>query len=111
MTDSRQPGEPMQGVNASGDSRTSAVARRYLTITELSVSTTLSVGTLRRLYKLGQVVGYQPGGPRTRIVFPPDAIEQAVRAMSGTPTPPTGTPSESTRPPQRGPRPKWLDAS
>lgn len=111
MTASHQPAQPAQDFDASSDGRTTAVARRYLTIEELSILTTFSVSTLRRLRKRGLIVGYQPGGPRTRIVFPPDAIEQVVRAMSGTPTSLPATPSDSAEPPLRGPRPKWLDAS
>jgi hypothetical protein len=64
-----------------------------------------------RLYKRGQIVGYQPGGPRTRIVFSADTLEQLAGVMPRTPISTTGTPSESKTTPQRGPRPKWLDAS
>src|SRR6516225_2482345 len=53
---------------------------RYLTLAELSAQTTLSESTLKRLCQKGAIPFYQPGGPRTRIVFPPDAIEQALFA-------------------------------
>ena len=79
-------------------------AGRYLTIEELSVATTLSVSTLRRLMKKGAIVGHQPGGPRTRIVFRPDTIEQASGGAApggGQPTPDEGDA------PLRGPRPRW----
>ena len=109
MTDPRPFSQNLQGVNAPGDIMPDAVARRYLSIEELSASTTLSISTLRRLYKQGLIVGYQPGGPRTRIVFPPDAIEQVSRATSEPPC--TGTPSKSPKTAQRGPRPQWMDRS
>jgi excisionase family DNA binding protein len=88
--------------HAPSDGDRSVVARNYLTIEELSLRTTLSVSTLRRLFKRGLIVGYQPGGPRTRILFPNDAVERAatVGATSETET-------EFTKAPPRGPRPKW----
>jgi excisionase family DNA binding protein len=79
---------------------------RYVTIQELAAITTLSVSTLRRLLKKGKLVGHQPGGPRTRIVFRADALELAAKAMQ------EGTADEQLRPeptstPTRGPRPRW----
>jgi excisionase family DNA binding protein len=81
------------------------VARGYLGIEELAAYTGLSVSTLRRLWRRGRITGFQPGGPRTRVVFPPDAIEQAVRLP---PDPRAGTPARPADAPRRGPRPKWL---
>ncbi len=84
-----------------------------LTIEELAAATTLSVSTIRRLVKTGAIVGHQPGGPRHRIMFPPDAIEQATKvakppaAESGPSLPPPGP---TGRPP-RGPRPRWFEKS
>ena len=80
-------------------------ACRYLTIEELSLATTLSVSTLRRLLKKGLIASHQPGGPRTRIIFRPDAIERASEAAApagGQPAPDVGDA------PPRGPRPRWL---
>ena len=50
--------------------------RRYLTVEELSKATTLSVSTLRRRFKEGSIVGFQPGGRGSKILFPIDAIEK-----------------------------------
>ena len=82
---------------------------RYLTIAELSAATTLSVSTLRRLLKRGIIVGHQPGGPRHRLVFLPEAIEQATRAAQVTTAACTpGNTESSTKPrPLSGPQPKW----
>jgi excisionase family DNA binding protein len=80
-------------------------ARGYLTIEELAEHTGFSVSTLRRLWRKRQIVGFQPGGRRTRVVFPPDAIEQASRATQGAAA---GPPESRTATPRRGPRPKWL---
>jgi hypothetical protein len=109
--DPRQPAPHGQDIQASGAGSDSAITRPYLTIEELSARTTLSVSTLRRLYKRGLIVGYQPGGPRTRIVFPAHALEQLTVARSNTSIPTTATSPESKHFPQRGPRPKWLGAS
>jgi len=49
--------------------------RTYLDIVELSVATGLSISTINRLKKQGKIPCYQPGGPRTRVLFPADAIE------------------------------------
>jgi hypothetical protein len=77
---------------------------RYLTIEQLAATTTLSVSTLRRLCKRGILVGLQPGGPRTRIVFAPDAIEQAVKAALPADNVPARPRKTGALP---GPRPRW----
>ncbi len=82
---------------------------RYLTIEELSAATTFSVSTIRRLVKKRVIVGHQPGGPRHRIVFPPEAIERVVRLATQAEGADAPSPSRSGPPqnPSRGPRPKW----
>ncbi len=80
MTESRQPRRDGPG-DREADVAASGAVLRYLTIQELATRTTLSVSTLRRLIKKGKLIGHQPGGPRTRMVFRPDAIEQATTAM------------------------------
>lgn len=93
-------------------SRTAAPDRGaagYLTIDELAAVTTLSVSTLRRLVKQGRLVGHQPGGPRHRVLFPPDAVERA--AAAATPAAPAAPPPKVTTHPRRGPRPKWRAGS
>jgi excisionase family DNA binding protein len=85
---------------------------RYLTTVELSELTGISVSTIQRLCRKGQLPFYQPGGPRTRIVFPPDAFEQATQAnQKATGLPPNDPAAASPENPQRGPRPKWQDGS
>src|SRR5947209_8719227 len=73
---------------APGDPRTNepraGAARRFLTITELAEQTGISVSTLQRLRRKGAIPCFQPGGPRTRVVFPPDAIEQADQLRQNT---------------------------
>lgn len=82
-----------------------AAGRGYLRIEELAAYTGVSVSTIRRLWRRRHIRGFQPGGPRTRVVFPLDALEQVVRA--GQPAISDG-PADPTDRPERGPRPKWL---
>jgi excisionase family DNA binding protein len=103
MTTSDQRSDPPRGSRITGES-SAQLAREYLTIEELAARSGLSVSTLRRLRKKGLIAGIQPGGPRTRLVFKPDAIEQMVSAPAPLPpAPDTATP----RPPLRGPAPRW----
>ena len=112
MTAPDQPptGEPAP---ASQDAVAREQVARYLTIEELSAETRLSVSTLRRLTKKGLIVGYQPGGPRHRIVFPPDAIESAAKVATTPAAEVAAKPTRSgpTGRPQRGPQPKWFRQS
>jgi excisionase family DNA binding protein len=102
MAEPRQPTAATPSTDSAGNPRPAGC---YLTIEELSAATTLSVSTLRRLMKKGSIVGHQPGGPRTRIVFRPDAIEQASGAATSSGEQPA--PNVGDAPP-RGPRPRWL---
>ncbi len=111
MAEPQPPPSSKSSARESNDSTSADDARRYLTIDELSARTTLSVSTLRRLYRRGQLVGYQPGGPRTRIVFPPDAIEQAVQATATALVPRPSPPLDPMHAPGRGPRPQWMQHS
>jgi excisionase family DNA binding protein len=82
--------------------------RKCLTIEELSQWTGLSVSTIRRRVKDGTIPFLQPGGRRSRIVFPPDIVERLIQITSqkSTNTEPIAViPPE--KPQRRGPRPKW----
>lgn len=109
MTDPRQPRTPAP---TPADAQRQCPVR-YLTIEELSAATTLSVSTLRRLKKKGVIIGHQPGGPRHRVVFTPNALEQAADAQKpgGAASDQKAPPSGGTTRPQRGPRPKWARGS
>src|ERR1700676_619988 len=61
---------------------------KYLNYEELRDQTGLSLSTLRRLVKAGRLPFFQPGGPRTRIIFPADVIERALRSLTVSPLPP-----------------------
>ena len=56
--------------------------RKYVDIGELAARTGMSPSTINRLKKQGKIPFYQPGGKRTRVLFPPDAIEQASSSQS-----------------------------
>ena len=89
---------------ASGDFFPGAQAPRYLTIEAFAALTTLSESTIQRLIKSGKLKPFQPGGPRHRLLFAADALEQSP------PVPTSGSvPTSTSKPtrPKRGPRPKW----
>lgn len=52
-----------------------STAECYLTIEQFAELSTLSVPTLRRLVKKAAIDAIQPGGPRTRVLFRRDALE------------------------------------
>ena len=72
----------------------------WLTISELSAQSRLSVSQLRRLAKAGRIPFLQPGGPGGKLLFPPDALLKAN-------DPPQESAGVSVRP-QHGRRPNWL---
>ncbi len=108
MTHSPSPSEPpLDDPQSARDPQ--APNRRYLTVGEFSAITGLSLSTLQRLCRKGALPFFQPGGPRTRKVFSPDAIEQARQAQRVAPSQiPHRDGPESIQDTPRGPRPKWL---
>jgi len=76
--------------------------RTYLTTPELAAQTGLSISTIRRLVSSGRLRPIQPGGPRHRLVFLANAIEQ-INPEIQTPEDPVGSPVKSPR----GPAPRW----
>ena len=88
-------------------------ARTCLSYEELSVQTGLSLSTLRRRVKEGKLPCIQPGGRRTRIVFPVDVVERLLQHASNSSetatVPPAPKPARpAANPTHHGPRPKWL---
>jgi excisionase family DNA binding protein len=107
MADNSLPPKVLQPDATHGTSIGERV-RRYLTISELSDATGISISTLRRLLRKGTLPFYQPGGPRTRIVFPIDAIEQATKTNKGAARQSDDAIAASEAP-ARGPRPRWQE--
>lgn len=89
--------------------------KRYLKLNELVQVSGLSEATIRRRVKDGGLPFHQPGGPRTILLFPVDAIERANSLAHGadgadqadlvsTNSPSTPSGNQFSR---RGPRPRW----
>lgn len=84
-------------------------AWKLLSIKELRDRTGFSVSTLRRRVKDGTLAKFQPGGPRTRMAFHPDALDQTPPQDPEPSQQPTHTvaASEEATDKLSGPRPKW----
>ncbi|MBL8797084.1 MAG: helix-turn-helix domain-containing protein [Planctomycetia bacterium] len=77
--------------------------KQYLDIDELSTLSGLSVSTLRRYVRQGKIIALQPGGPGSRLLFRPDALERA-----GTLPEDTGEPVSPGPRQLPGRRPGWM---
>ena len=82
--------------------------RSCLNIDELSAKSGLSLSTLRRRLREGKLPYLQPGGPRTRVLFPADILD---RLVNQTPAILASQPDAVTLPKPastaRGPQPRW----
>jgi excisionase family DNA binding protein len=98
--------------------RAEASQRMYLTKKELAARTGLSPTTIQRYKKDRKLPFYQPGGEGAKLLFPPNAVEAALRQLqqeqeavtSSASTARNGA-SESGRTTAvgrlSGPRPRW----
>jgi hypothetical protein len=90
-------------------------SRRYLSPQEFSRLSGLSLATVHRYLKAGKLPYRQPGGHRTRILIPVDALEpragdtpaQVAAQPSAAPPPSPETPVVSTSTRLPGPKPQW----
>ena len=57
---------------------TASHQKTYLDIFELSARSDVSVPTIRRYVRKGTIKAFQPGGPGSKLLFLPDALERAV---------------------------------
>jgi excisionase family DNA binding protein len=80
----------------------------YLNYKELSADTGISVSTLRRRVQAGQLPFFQPGGRRTRVVFPADLVERLLQSPTESPALSPETPPPPTNAIRHGPPPKWI---
>jgi excisionase family DNA binding protein len=81
----------------------------YLTYKALSAKTGISLSTLRRRVKEGKLQHCQPGGKRTRVIFPQDVVERLMRTDDHNPEPTRESPPLTGGADRRsGPAPKWL---
>jgi excisionase family DNA binding protein len=90
----------------------------YLSPAEFADLCGLSVETVRRRLRDGGLPRVQPGGPRTRLLIPADALDRALTAASASGRPDTGPgPDTAPQPPPTspaplpGPAPKWRRAT
>ena len=87
-------------------SRHNRPAKQYLNISELSARSGLSVSTIRRLVDNGKIEVFQPGGPRTKLLFRPGALEITPRAGDAPDS--NAATSGPNRPQLSGRRPGWM---
>src|SRR4051812_3326483 len=89
-----------------------AMERRYLSVDEFAHWSGLSVSTIRRRLAGGTLRSVQPGGPRTRILIPCDALDETASRQPAPDAPPQAPADQQPEPvhaPRRpGPRPRWL---
>lgn len=72
----------------------------WLSAKELAEQVGVCESTIRRLKRLGQIRYVQPGGPGSRVLFPPNAFdvtEQPSQEQRG-PRPQSAEPTESSKP-------------
>src|SRR4051794_8036102 len=89
--------------------------KRYLSPQEFSRLSGLSLATVHRYLRKGKLPHRQPGGRRTRILIPVDALEpragdtpaQVTAEACAAPPPSPETPDVSTSTRLPGPRPQW----
>jgi len=85
--------------------------RSHLSPQEFAQKTGLSLATVNRRLKAGDIPFSQPGGPRSRILIPAAALDSASSHSASSPElaePSSAAPTESDPPRQRGPKPRWL---
>jgi hypothetical protein len=89
-------------------------SRRLLSPQQFSQLTGLSLATVHRYLKSGKLSYLQPGGPRSRILIPSDALgppsqvtstQSQATAMSVVPPPSAGSTQIEHL---RGPLPRWI---
>jgi excisionase family DNA binding protein len=61
--------------------------KTLISITELSYTNGLSISTIRRLVRRGQIPFVQPSGKGGKLLFPPDAVERSGLAANASVSP------------------------
>jgi predicted DNA-binding transcriptional regulator AlpA len=79
------------------------VSKQYLSVDELSQRSGLSVSTIWRLKRSGQIPYFQPAGENHLVKFPFDAIECGMSRSTSTVV------LEQFEKRLPGPQPKWTD--
>ena len=86
--------------------------QRYISIQDLSEISGLSVSTLRRRVLDGSLAAAQPGGRRTRLLFPVDILDRLMPTKDQAATEPLAVTTDfsavaRTQESIPGPKPKW----
>lgn len=79
---------------------------KYLSYADFSTQSGLSISTLQRRVKEGRLRSVQPGGPRTRVLIPTDALEATPPKNDAPPPPAAPQIDPDSRLPGRPP--DWL---
>jgi hypothetical protein len=84
--------------------------QKYCDFEEFARLTGLSVSTLKRRKRDGSLFYFQPGGPRSRVLIPRDAIERVLsqpKLAVNVPEKPSPAHLNTKTPRLPGPLPKW----
>ena len=111
MDDGSQTHTSGKGAENRSDAAAKESRRSCLSYEEVRAQTGLSLSTLRRRVQEGTVPFMQPGGPRTRVFFPPDIVERLLQQAQREPAPsPAALPFQAATDAtaHRGPKPKWM---
>jgi len=88
----------------------SSVGRRFLSVPEVCAMTGLSASTVRRLIRDRKLDTFQPGGPRSRVLIPRDAIDRFASAPAASTAPLSESPATPASGRLSGPAPRWRRA-
>jgi excisionase family DNA binding protein len=80
----------------------------YLSVEEFVAATGLSESTVRRRIKDGSLPVCQPGGRKSRLLIPRDALARPVEPRAAAAPPPPTRPPGPDPPSLAGPRPGWV---
>jgi hypothetical protein len=80
---------------------------QLLTLKEFSDFSKLSPATIHRLKRQGKIPFFQPSGPRGKLLFPANAVEQVANAASNDSFP-ASPDTAKTKAHLSGPCPVWM---
>ncbi len=85
--------------------------RLYVSPLEYVQLSGLSLSTVHRYLKSGRIPFEQPGGPRSRILIPVNALQQRPSSHDSAEEPSADAPltSQSNQRPSSGPQPRWMN--
>jgi hypothetical protein len=84
----------------------SSDSTEYVDLKELSRRSPLSISTLRRYVAEGKIEAFQPGGPGSKLLFRPDALERLAATVR--PSQPGIPPPHEKSGHLAGRKPAWM---